>query len=277
VDPATAAGGTGATDTGGAEADAGRLGSSVEDGIGWIVFDNPAKHNAMTADMFAALPRLCETVAGDPTVRVVVLRGAGDRAFVSGADLAQLDREIRPEDPAGSAAGDPRGLVAIDKPVLAMIHGYCLGAGVALALGADVRICADDAEFGIPAAKLGIAYPYEATALLVAAVGPAHAAAMLYTGRRFDAAEAVRIGLVNQRVPKSELDETVRTLAAGIAANAPMSHAAHKRSISAATRRDGSADRAAVEAAITAAWSSEDFVEGRQAFAQQRPPRFAGR
>jgi enoyl-CoA hydratase len=254
-----------------------RMLAHVDDGIGWIVYNNPDKHNAMSLDMLQAVTRISEAYASDPDVRVVVLRGAGERAFISGADIAQLDSgELSV--PADRAAGDDAGsgaLAALEKPVIAMIHGWCLGGGVMVALSADIRICADDAVFGIPAAKLGVGYPYDATSALVALVGPGHAAEIMYGGRRLDAAEAERIGLVNRVVPKADLEPTVRALAAEIAANAPLSHVAHKRSIRAAVRAD--ADRAPVRSAIAAAWASTDASEGRRSFLERRPARFTGR
>jgi enoyl-CoA hydratase/carnithine racemase len=232
------------------------LRASVADGVGTIVFDNPEKHNALTADMFAGLARVCEAFTTDPDVRAVVLRGAGERAFVSGADIGQLD---------------------LPMPVVALIHGYCIGGGVMVALAADIRVCADDAQFAIPAAKLGVGYPHEATAQLVALVGPGLAAEILFAGRRFDAGEAARIGLVNRAVPKAALDGAVAALAKEIAANAPLSHVAHKRSIRAATSALVDAAGPDVDDAITAAWRSTDFGEGARAFFERRAPEFQGR
>jgi enoyl-CoA hydratase len=261
-----------------------RLIASVDDGVGWIVFNNTDKHNAMTSDMLAGFALACDRFAADPAVRVVVLRGAGDKAFISGADIGQLDsgemggqRGVS-DDSAGGRAG--RGLTTalttMDKPVLAMIQGYCLGGGVAMALGADLRICSDDAQFGIPAARLGVGYPYEATAQLVALVGPGQAAEILFAGARIGAAEAARLGLVNRSVAKADLEETVRSLALLIAGNAPLSHVAHKRAIRAASIGGHPDDEAAIAAAIAAAWYSKDFVEGRRAFLERRPAQFTG-
>lgn len=254
-----------------------QLHATVDDGIGVIVFDNPAKHNAMNGDMLAALGRVRAAFAADPDVRVAVVRGAGDRAFVSGADIEQLGGgQIGTPPPSTAGPAAPRGPLAIGKPVIALIHGYCLGGGVMIALGADLRLCADDAQFGIPAARLGVGYPHEATAALVALVGPGQAAEILFTGRRFDAAEAERIGLVNRVLPKDALEAAVFTMAREIRDNAPLSHVAHQRSIQAAVSgRDE--DLAAVDAAIAAAWASEDFREGAAAFLERRPPRFTGR
>ena len=148
---------------------------------------------------------------------------------------------------------------------------------VMVALTADIRICSDDAQFGIPAAKLGVGYPYEATSELVALVGPGHASEIMFAGRRIDAVEAERIGLVNRQVPKHELEPTVRALAADIAANAPLSHVAHKRSIQSAARGGPLAERAAIHQAIAAAWASDDAVEGRRAFLERRPSQFTGK
>ncbi len=252
------------------------------DGIGVIVFDNPAKHNAMTADMLAALGRVRRAFAADPGVRVVVVTGAGDRAFISGADIAQLGGGALPT-PASTPAPapdaptgpGPGGALDVGRPVLAMIRGYCIGGGLMIALAADVRICSEDASFAIPAAKLGVGYPHEATATLVALVGPGQAAEILYSGRRIDAREAERIGLVNRVVPADALEDTVFALAREIAANAPLSHVAHQRSIRAAVHGRPE-DRAAVDAAVQAAWASADFREGAAAFLERRPPTFTG-
>jgi enoyl-CoA hydratase len=254
-----------------------RLRATVADGIGTIVFDNPEKHNAMTGEMLAALGRVTHAFAEDPDVRIVVVRGAGDRAFVSGADINQLGSGEIANPPLDTAAApSPRRMLAVGKPVVALIHGYCIGGGVMVALSADLRICSDDAQFGIPAAKLGVGYPHEATTTLVALVGPGHAAEILFSGRRIDAAEALRIGLVNRVVPKAGLEEYVHELARDIADNAPLSHVAHQRSIHAAVTGDAS-ERAGVDDAIAAAWSSADFREGANAFLERRSLRFEGR
>jgi enoyl-CoA hydratase len=259
-----------------------QLRATVAGGVGTIVFDNPDKHNALTAGMFAAVSRVCAAFAVDPDVRAVVLRGAGDRAFVSGADIGQLSGGALAHpatDGGGDAAarGGMAGLFDLDKPVIALIHGYCIGGGVMVALAADVRVCADDAQFAIPAAKLGVGYPHEATARLVALVGPGQAAEILFGARRLDATEAARIGLVNRVLPKAAVDGWVADFASEVAGNAPLSHVAHKRSIRAATSTMERAAGPDVAAAIAAAWRSEDFDEGAQAFFARRQPSFRGR
>lgn len=251
-----------------------QLWASVDgDGVATVVFANPTKHNAMTGDMLAALARTSAALTADPAVRVIVVRGAGETAFVSGADLSQLGDGIHAPDPDRDPNRAGRGLSSGDTPVIAMIHGWCLGGGVAVALSADVRLCADDATFGIPAAKLSVGYPPEAIATLVALVGPGQAAEILYAGRRFGAAEAERIGLVNRVVPKTDLEAVTYDLAREVAANAPLSHAAHRRAIRAAVTGDDTG----VAEASAAAWASEDFREGGRALAEKRPPRFTGR
>jgi enoyl-CoA hydratase/carnithine racemase len=211
----------------------------------------------------------------------VVLRGAGEKAFISGADIEQLESgDLGRPAPTANQMSDNAGttrLLTLEKPVIAMIHGWCLGGGIMVALAADIRICADDAQFGVPAAKLGVGYPYDATAQLVALVGPGHASEIMFAGRRIDAVEAERIGLVNRCVAKHELEPTVHALAADIAHNGPLSHIAHKRSILSASQGSPPSARAAIDDAIAAAWQSDDSAEGRRSFLERRPPVFHGK
>ena len=254
----------------------------VDNGIGWIVYNQPERHNAMSRAMLAAIPELCSVLDADDEVRVVVLRGAGERAFVSGADLNELSSggagSARPPsarlmyDGAGASA-----LLAISKPLVAMIHGYCLGGGLLTALCADIRIASDDAQFSIPAARLGVGYPYEGVEAIVRLVGPAMASEILLSAERFDAATALRTGLVNRVVAKAGLEDATRALAASIAAGAPMSQRAAKQAIRLVTNAPGALSRQGCDEAIDACWQSEDFGEGRRAFAEKRAPRFSGR
>jgi enoyl-CoA hydratase len=258
-----------------------RLAALVDDeGVGWLVFDDPATHNALSAEMLAALPLACEALAADDAVRVVVLRGGGDRAFVSGGNLAEMHaRAEAGERPPARAdrlfAGiGAEHLLAVEKPVVAMLRGFCIGGGLLLALCADLRIAADDAQVGIPAARLGVAYPHEAVSMLAHLAGPAVAAELLLTGARFPAEDALRMGIVQRVVTAASLEDETRALAAMVAANAPLSLRATKASLRAVAGRLPVDD---ARARIEEAWASADAAEGPRAFAQKRPPRFEGR
>jgi enoyl-CoA hydratase/carnithine racemase len=242
--------------------------------VGWIVIDHPERRNALTGEMFRALAAGLAELDADPSVRVIVMRGAGTTAFASGADIGDLGRVSgnASSTSSGTAPGGP--LVAADKPIVAMIHGVCIGGGLLVALAADVRVCADDARFAIPAIRLGVAYPYDGVQQLVAAVGPTAAGDILLTGSTFGAEEALRWGLVSRVVPAIGLEGAVAEMTSAMASGAPLSVRAAKRSIKAATSGEP-AD--AADAAIRACWASEDFAEGRRAFAEKRAPVFRGR
>jgi len=165
-----------------------------------------------------------------------------------------------------------------------MIHGACMGGGLLVALGADIRVCAEDAKFAIPAVRLGVAYPYDGVRQLVAVVGSSAAGEILLSGSTFGAADALRWGLVSRVVPGADLGATVAEMASVIAAGAPLSVRAAKVAVRAAATgappgavEPGAVEPGAVEAAIRACWESEDFAEGRRAFAEKRPARFTGR
>lgn len=259
----------------------GKLLAEVEDGVGLITFNQPEKRNAMSVEMWEGLRDVLDAWAEGEAVRVVVLTGAGHKAFVSGADISQFeqqrgsddarreyDRRVRP----GAAA-----LARFPKPVIARIRGYCLGGGLAIALRADIRIAAEDSEFGIPAARLGIVYGFDAVRQLVDLVGPGHARMLLFTGARIDADEAARIGLVNRIVADEDLTETVLDLARTIADNAPLSVRGMKRVVGEVLRDPAERDLDAVEEAVAGCFDSLDYREGRRAFMEKRPPRFVGR
>ncbi len=257
----------------------GKMLAEIADGIGTITFNSPEKRNAMSLEMWRGLLEILDQFAADASVRAVVLAGAGPRAFVSGADISQFgsqraDAAAQRDYDALTSAGRAR-LAAFPRPVIARIHGFCLGGGLGIALQADLRIASEDAEFGIPAARLGLAYGAGMVRQLVALVGPAHARMLLYAGGRIDAREAERIGLVNRTVPAEDLMETVADIARAIADNAPLSIRAAKLAVAAA-EAPGSVAEAELEAAIAACFDSADYREGRAAFQEKRPPRFAG-
>lgn len=255
--------------------------AEVTGAVAVVTFNNPAKHNALSAQIRAALPGALEALQADPGVRVVVLTGAGERAFASGADISEFARQrttpaARTEyDRVQSAVG--QAFARLDKPVIAMIRGYCIGGGLLTALQADIRIASDDSQFAIPAARLGLGYGLAGVTALMSLIGPAWTSEMLLSARRFSAAEALQMGLVNRVVPAAGLREAVMSLAASIAANAPLTVAACKAAIREAGRPPGQQDVARIQAMIEACYQSQDYLEGQRAFAEKRPPAFTGR
>jgi enoyl-CoA hydratase len=259
----------------------GRMLAETEDGIGLITFNQPEKRNAMSVGMWTGLVEILDEFAADDRIRAVVITGAGSKAFVSGADISQFDKQRANADAQVEydrlTSGGRAKLAAFEKPVIARIRGYCLGGGLGIAMQADLRIAAQDAQFGIPAARLGIAYGFDMVRKLVSLVGPANARMILYTGSRIDAAEALRIGLVNQVVHEEELSQTVLDLARRIADNAPLSLLSSKRSVSEAIKTESERDLAEVDALIAACFDSADYREGLAAFMEKRDPKFQGR
>lgn len=256
----------------------GKMLADVADGVGRITFNQPEKRNAMSIAMWDGLTAILDAWDQDPAVRVVVLTGAGDKAFVSGADISQFaqsrsNADAQKEYDKLTSAGR-RKLAAFEKPVIARIQGFCLGGGLGIAMQADLRVAAEGSQFGIPAAKLGIAYGFDMCSRLMSLVGHAHARTLLFAGERIDAAEASRIGLVNQVVPAGELDAVVDRMALGIAANAPLSVKGMKFILAQAMRDAGERDMAGVEAAVSTCFDSADYTEGRIAFMEKRGPSF---
>ncbi len=248
--------------------------------LAWIIADNPARMNALTAAMWQALPGHIATAVNDPDVRVIVLRGAGDKAFSAGADISEFE-SARTGDAATSydALNDAAftALTSCPKPTLAMIHGFCLGGGLGLALACDMRIGDDASQYAIPAAKLGIGYNARWVRPILAAVPPSRAKELLFTGRRFRSAEAEAMGLVTRLVPAADLEAATRALAAEIAGNAPLSVAAAKRVIDEIVRHPEAPNMADLDAVVAACFQSDDYAEGRRAFLEKRKPVFKGK
>jgi enoyl-CoA hydratase len=259
----------------------GKILQSVADGVGVVTFNNPDKRNAMSLDMWEGLGHALTELRDDADVRVVIMVGAGDKAFVSGADISQFEKtrhnaEASEEYSKKSAA--QRALLAdYPKPTIACIRGFCLGGGMQVAMLADIRIASDNSQFGIPAAKLGIAYGYDGLKHLVSLVGPSWARLLMYTGMRIDSAEAVRIGLVDRVVPDAELWNATSEIARTISGNAPLAIQAAKITIAQVLKDESHRDMAAIKNIGTACMDSEDFREGRQAFMEKRKPKFTGR
>ncbi len=258
----------------------GKMLAAVQDGVGLITFNQPEKRNAMSVEMWDGLAAILDAWKHAPAVHVVVMAGAGDKAFVSGADISQFEKsrsnaDAQREYDMLTSAGRAR-LASFGKPVIARIQGFCLGGGLGIALQADIRIAAEGSMFGIPAAKLGIAYGFDMVRRLTALVGPAHASALLFTGERIDALEAARIGLVNKVVPAAALEQTAAAMARRIAANAPLSITGMKLILEQAARDPGDRDMDAVAQAVATCFDSADYTEGRTAFMEKRKPVFRG-
>jgi len=252
-----------------------------ENGIGWVIFNNPEKRNAMAPDMVEAMGATLESYATDDEVRVVILRGAGDKAFISGADISKFGENrstpelVRQSDARSEAAN--RALRECPKPTIAMIRGYCMGGGLGVAIACDLRIATDDSRFGVPAAKLSVGYRYDGLKRLADIVGPAFTAEIFYTGRQFSAEEALQMGLVNRLLPAAELEPYVMNYAQTMAGNAPLTLAAVKRCLIEMRKDPGERDLELCQSMVEACFASRDFIEGRTAFMEKRKPVFSGR
>jgi enoyl-CoA hydratase/carnithine racemase len=259
----------------------GKILQSVADGVGIVTFNNPDKRNAMSLDMWEGLGFALSEMRDHPAVRVVILVGAGDKAFVSGADISQFEKTrhnaAAAEEYSQRSAAQRALLAEYPKPTIACIRGFCLGGGMQVAMLADIRIAAEDSQFGIPAAKLGIAYGYDGLKHLVSLVGPSWARLLMYTGMRIDSMEAGRIGLVDRVVPNAELWNATMDIARTISGNAPLAIRAAKITIAQVLKDPGDRDMNAIKQIGTACMDSEDFREGRRAFMEKRKPQFQGR
>jgi enoyl-CoA hydratase len=255
--------------------------AEIEGDIGWLTFNQPERRNAMSMEMWQGVGDAMEVFQADETVRVVIMKGAGGKAFVSGADISEFDEhradaEQKQRYAAITARGN-RALRAFHKPLLAMIQGYCIGGGLAVALTADIRIATPGSVFGIPAAKLGLGYEYPGLAGLARLVGPSVARDMLFSARFLPADEALRVGLINRVVPERDLEAEVRAYAGLIARNAPLTVRAAKAALDEWEKEPAARDLARVDAMVNACFDSDDYKEGRRAFAEKRAPEFRGR
>jgi enoyl-CoA hydratase/carnithine racemase len=257
----------------------GRLRVERDGPIGRMVLDNPARRNAIGGAMWRAIPGAMADFDADPAVRCVVIRGEGTVAFAAGADISEFEKNrsseegVRAYEQAVDAAH--RAMEDSPKPVIALIHGFCIGGGLATALSCDLRYASPSSQFAIPAARLGLAYGVTGTSRLVATVGHAAAREIMFTARRYGAEEALAMGLVNRVLPEEQLDEYVRKVSLDLAGNAPLTIAAAKAVIEAVIAPPG--DVSAARERIARCMKSEDYVEGRRAFMEKRKPHFSGK
>jgi enoyl-CoA hydratase len=248
--------------------------------VGFVTFNNPERHNAMSLEMWEATVRHLNEYAKDPEVRVLVLTGAGGKAFVSGADISKF------EDERSSKEGIERYNAAVErgyatvhtfpKPTIAMIRGYCIGGGMGIASCCDIRICAPNARFAVPAAKLGLGYDFPGLKRLVDLVGPSFTKEIFFTARQFDAAEAKDMGFANRVVPEEEIEAYVKNYAETIAANAPLTVNSIKFIVGEVMKDESKRDLKRSSDLVAECFASKDYIEGRQAFMEKRKPVFTG-
>jgi len=249
--------------------------------VGWLTFNQPAKKNAINDAMWRSIPQAMARFDADPEVRCVAFRGAGTEAFAAGADISEFEKN-RSERGAVAQYDDllDRVLHSIQgspKPTVAMIYGYCLGGGVEIALACDLRYCGASAQFGIPAAKLGLAYNIEGHKRLMETVGHARAREIMLLGRRYNANEASAMGLVQRVLPDAELESHVDDVIRTLCENAPLSIANSKTTFEEFVKSSGTPDAERMRAAIERCAKSADYAEGRRAFMEKRKPRFTGK
>ena len=251
------------------------------DGIGWMTFNNPARRNATSLEMWEAIDVILKDFEADDKVRVIVMKGAGGKAFVAGADISEFKEKRNDAEAAeryAQASDGAKALMAnLKKPLIAMINGFCLGGGLAVAMSADMRFASDDAQLGVPAGRLGIAYNFDSLRRLVQLVGPAMANEIMFTARRLNATEALDAGLLNQVVPVDQLEATVTEIAKTISRNAPLSVNASKVTIKEVLKDESQRNMAMLAKISEDCFNSADYQEGRQAFMEKREPVFVGR
>jgi len=254
--------------------------SRKEGHVGYVIFNNPERRNAVSLEMWEATARILDDFGTDKDIRVVVLTGAGDKAFVSGADISRFENERANEEAVArynrTVERANTAIYEYPKPTIAMIRGFCIGGGVGLALSCDLRICSQDSRFAVPAAKLGLGYPFHGLKKLVDVVGIAFAKEIFYTARQFDAEEARLMGLVNRVVPAAELEAYVGSCARTIAENAPLTIAATKFTIGEVVKDETKRNLARADEMVKQCFESRDYTEGRRAFMEKRRPVFTG-
>jgi len=254
--------------------------SRKEGKVGYLTFNNPERHNAVSLEMWEAASSFLEDFKKDNNIRVVVVTGAGGKAFISGADISKFEKERSTQEGVDryNAAVDHanNAFYTFPKPTIAMIRGYCIGGGVGLALCCDMRICTDGSKFAVPAAKLGLGYRYDGLKKLVDLVGPSFAKEIFFTARQFTAAEAQVMGLVNRVLPDAELESYVKDYAETIAANAPLTVDSVKYIVGQAVADESKRNLKKCDELVQTCFASNDYKEGRKAFMEKRKPAFTG-
>jgi enoyl-CoA hydratase/carnithine racemase len=245
-----------------------------------IIFNQPEKRNAVSLEMWQAVETALTEFAKDDTIRVLILSGAGGRAFVSGADISKFESERASETAVANYNATTKRVYdlveAFDKPTIAQIDGFCIGGGVALSLCCDIRICGEGSNFAVPAAKLGLGYGFEGINRLVNVVGPSFAKEIFFSARRFDAEEARMMGLVNRVVADGQVASAAADLAAMIGANAPMTVSSVKFIVGETLKDESARDLPACADRVKECFDSKDYIEGRRAFLEKRKPQFVG-
>ena len=249
--------------------------------IGIMTFNNPERHNAVSLDMWQAADTILSDFVRDPAIRVIVITGAGGKAFVSGADISKFESERASMEAVRSYNTAVErmygGIYNMPKPTIAMIRGYCIGGGLGLAISCDIRICSEGSKFALPAAKLGLGYGFVPMQRFVDVVGPAFTKEIFFTARQYDAATALRWGLVTHVLPDAEVEGFVMAMAETIAGNAPLTIGAVKAIAQEIVKDPDQRDRATCDRLVEQCFASQDYIEGRRAFMAKRKPNFTGR
>ena len=254
--------------------------SRVKNGVGYITFNNPEKHNAVSIEMWDALETILDSFRTDEKIRVIVLNGAGGKSFVSGADISKFDKERSSKEAVLSYNKRTQkvyeNLETFPKPTIAMINGYCIGGGLNLAVCCDIRICSEKSRFAMPAAKLSLGYPFSSIKRLFDVMGPGMSKHFMFTAEKISADEALSCGLVQKLVSQEKLESFIEDYALTISKNAPLTIKAMKQIGIEILKNPDERDLLLCENLASACFDSEDYREGRNAFMEKRRANFKG-